>query len=257
MHFVGQQRVGRNHLGILSVHLNNQHAKKPEAGPDELARAIDQASNSSHTVDIICGDLNMARWKRNDGEHANWHDRTLSHLEERGFMPVADYVNECCFVAVHDSIAQTLHIKGSSWGERADKLGPDERKAFHKDFLEKVGAKQSSQDVHWPMSLALRVATSERASGLRQRTAEAKERRNKKKRELGYLPPPTTGSAASSSSSAAPAAPTNWADSGWYGRSSGSSSSWDWHSWHGRSSGSGEWSGSTWHSYPNWHSRSS
>ena len=257
VHFEGQQRVGRNHLGILSVHLNPHHAKKPEAGPDELARVIDQASNSSDTVDIICGDLNMARWKRNDGEHANWHDRTLSHLEERGFMPVADYVNECCFVAVHDSIAQTLHIKGSSWGERADKLGPDERKAFHKDFLEKVGAKQSSQDVHWPMSLALRVATSDRASGLRQRTPEAKERRNQKKRERGYLPPRATGSAASSSSSAAPAAPANWADSGWYGRSSGSSSSWDWHSWHGRSSGSGEWSGSTWHSYPNWHSRSS
>ena len=172
-------------------------------------------------------------------------------------MPVADYVNECCFVAVHDSIAQTLHIKGSSWGERADKLGPDEREAFCKDFLQKVGARKTSQDVHWPMSLALRVPTSERASGLRQRSAAAIEKRNQRKRERGYLPPRPTGSAASSSSSAAPAAPANWADSGWYGRSSGSSSSWDWHSWHGRSSGSGEWSGSTWHSYTNWHSRSS
>ena len=110
------------------------------------------------------------------------------------------------------------------------KLSPDEREAFHKDFLEKVGAKQSSQDVHWPMSLALRVATSDRASGLRQRTSEAKERRNAKKRAAGHLPPRITGSAASSSSSAAPAAPANWANWGWYGRSSGSSSSWDWHS---------------------------
>ena len=152
-------------------------------------------------------------------------------------MPVADYVNECCFVAAHDSIAQTLHIKGSSWGERADKLGPDEKEAFHKDFLEKVGAKQSSQDVHWPMSLALRVATSERASGLRQRTPEAIERRNQKKRKRGIWPWKANGSAASSSSWGAPAAPANWADSGWYGRSSGSSSSWDRHSWHGRSSG--------------------
>ena len=255
VHFEGQQRVGRNHLGILSVHLNNHHAKKPQAGPDELARAIDEASNSSHTVDIICGDLNMARWKSN--EHANWNDKTLSELEMRGFMPVADYVKECCFVAVHDSIAQSLHIKGSSWGEQTEKLDPEQREAFHKDFLKKVGAKTTSQDVHWPMSLALRVATSERASGLRQRTPEAKARRNEKKRQRGYFPWQATSTAASSSGSAARAARADLAsDSGWYGRSSGSSSSWNWHSWHGRSSGSGgEWSGSSW--YPNWHSRSS
>ena len=266
VHF-SKQRVGRDSLGILSLHLNNNHAKKPVAGIQELGRAIDQACgfSPSHTVDVICGDLNMARWKKsNDGEYAEWHEGTFNELELRGFMPVADYVNECCFVAVHDSIAQTLHIKGSSWGERSQRLDPDQREAFHKDFLQKVGAKKTSHDVHWPMSLALRVATSARASGLRQRTAEATERRNERKRQRGYLPPRRpTGSAASYSGSAAPAAPADWAsDSGWYGRSSGSatSSSWGWHShtfssWHGRSSGSGEWSGS-WHSDPNWHSRS-
>ena len=128
-------------------------------------------------------------------------------------MPVADYFKECCFVAVHDSIAQTLHIKGSSWGERSQKLPPDEAKGFRAGFLEQVGAKLTSQDVHWPMTLALRMHTSVRGSGLRQRTPAAIARRSEKKRQRGYLPPAEAGR---SSGSAPPA-----------GRSSGSSS-WQW-----------------------------
>ena len=67
--------------------------------------------NAKHSVDIICGDLNMARWsKQNKNE---WHEGTLEELEQRRFLPVSDYVNECCFVAVHERLMQTIHIKGS------------------------------------------------------------------------------------------------------------------------------------------------
>ena len=58
-----RKRVDRDALGILSLHLNNLHAKKPQAGVWEVGYTIDKACkfSSSHTVDIICGDLNMAR----------------------------------------------------------------------------------------------------------------------------------------------------------------------------------------------------
>ena len=181
-------RVGRKSLGVLSIHLNNVLAKKPLAGCWELGKTIETATNFSpnHTVDVICGDLNMARWSK---DHENtWHEGTLEELEKRRFLPVADYVNECCFVAVHERLIQTLHIKGSSWGEVAQRLETPQREAFHASFLEQVGAKPTSKDVHWPMSLALRMAVSGRASGLRQRTPGAVQRRNEKKRLRGYGP---------------------------------------------------------------------
>ena len=183
-----RKRVERSTLGILSLHLNNVHAKKTKAGPEEVGATIDKAVRfgDSCSVDLICGDLNMARWRKND--QAAWHEGTLNELEIRGFLPVADYVNECCFVAVHEDIAQTLHTKGSSWGERAQTLEPQQREAFWASFLEKVGAKPTSKDVHWPMSLAMRMAKSDRASGLRQRSKAAIDRRNERKRQRGILP---------------------------------------------------------------------
>ena len=209
-----RKRVNRDALGILSLHLNNFHAKKPQAGVLEVGETIDKACDfsPSHTVDIICGDLNMARWHKNDAD--KWHEGTLNELERRGFLPVADYVQECCFIAVHDSIAQSLHIKGSSWGERAEKLDTEQRTAFHASFLEQVGAKRTSKDVHWPMSLALRMPVSARASGLRQRSAAATERRNEKKRLRGFGPHGRSSGWNSGSGG-----------SGWDGRSSG------WRSW--------------------------
>ena len=271
VHF-NPQRVNRHSLGIMSLHLNNVHAKKPQAGYLEVGIAIDKACkfSSSHTVDVVCGDLNMARWSKSlsADQASQWHEGTLGELEKRGYIPVADYSEECCFVAVHDSIAQTLHIKGSSWGERAKTLDPDQQTAFGEEFLEKVGAKKTSHDVHWPMSLAIRMPTSARASGLRQRSAAAIERRNEKKRKRGFLPSSSSASAATYSGSAAPAAPVvGDYDSGWHGRSSGSatSSSSVWHNdWgsHGRSSGSAEWSGWRGRSsgsaeWSGWHGRSS
>ena len=107
-------------------------------GYQEVGITIDKACNSSssHTVDVVCGDLNMARWSKSlsDDQAANWHEGTLGELEKRGYIPVADYSDECCFVAVHDSIAQSLHIKGSSWGERTKTLDPAQQDAFHYAF---------------------------------------------------------------------------------------------------------------------------
>ena len=264
-----EKRVNLSSLGILSLRLNNILAKRTQAGYEEVGRTIDKAcafKPSSHTVDVICGDLNMARWRKDltDKEAANWNEGTLGELEARGYIPVADYTEECCFVAVHESIARSLHIKGSSWGERMKKLSPVQQKAFKAAFHEQVGANQTSKDVHWPMSLAIRMSTDVRASGLRQRTPAAQQRRNEKKRARGIL----FVRSASSSGSAAPAAPADRSHldsySNWYGRSSGSG---DWSGrrsesrWYGygrssgsgawRCSGSGEWWG--WHSHSDWH----
>lgn len=44
----------------------------------------------------------MARWK---GEAA-WHDGTLEELESRQHMPIGDYAQECCFIAIASRLAQ-------------------------------------------------------------------------------------------------------------------------------------------------------
>ena len=128
-------RVNRDTLGVLSLHLNNIHAKKPKAGYQEVGTTIDKACDLAR-VDVVCGDLNMARWIKkapgmSEEDAASWHEGTLGELTDRGFIPVADFADECCFVAVHDNIAQTLHIKGSSWGERSRRLPEDKVGEFH------------------------------------------------------------------------------------------------------------------------------
>ena len=65
-------------------------------------------------------------------------------------------------------------VRGSSWGERINGV-PE----FERNFLERCGAKATSKDVHWPMTLSIRAPTvgpdgaQLRGSGLRQRSAEA------------------------------------------------------------------------------------
>ena len=216
-----EPRVGFSSMGIVSIHLNNVHAKKTQAGYLQFGECIDSARQykSDRTVDIVCGDLNMARWSR--ASDALWHEGTLEELEKRGYHPVADYVNECCFIAVHDSLYQALHIKGSSWGQQVDKMKTEEeKKQFHADFLEQVGARKTSKDVHWPMSLALRmpVSATTRSSGLRQRSAAASARRNAKKRLRGFGPP---GRSSGSDTYYGRSSGSNW---GGDGRSSG----WRW-----------------------------
>ena len=131
-------------------------------------------------------------------------------------------------------------MKGSSWGERVAREEDDEaRQELRCSFLAKCGARATSQDVHWPMTLSLRVPVVNaegvqlRASGFRQRSDASTAARRAKKMARGYIRYPGQGDAAAQTA----------AETG-YGRSSGS---WEggqwardgWEAGAGRSSGSG------------------
>ena len=185
-------RLGFECLRIMSLHLHHITAKKAVAGPTAFAEAID-AGSAAGPLHLLAGDINMARWRREKADAAagvQWQEATLEVLEKRSFLPIADWEAECCFIAMRVEDVARLHVRGSSWGERS--AGADEaaRKEHWAGFLEQVGARPTSKDVHWPMSLALRVsATSgQRSSGLRRRSAEATARRNSKKAERGFGP---------------------------------------------------------------------
>ena len=101
VHF-DEPRAGRSKLGILSMHLNNERAKKREAAPADIASAIDEACELGE-IDIVCGDINQARWQSADHE---WHEGTLDALESRQYMPIADYGGDSCFIALHRSMVE-------------------------------------------------------------------------------------------------------------------------------------------------------
>ena len=84
--------------------MNNVHAKKRKAGPGEVGRVLDEAARWCK-IDVVCGDLNMARW---NGD-LEWHGGTLEHLASRDFMPIADYVGEMCFIAIARTLAEEHH----------------------------------------------------------------------------------------------------------------------------------------------------
>ena len=59
-------RLGLPTLVVMSIHLSCKYAKKPVAGPHALAEASDTAQRrlselGSPSLDIVCGDINMAR----------------------------------------------------------------------------------------------------------------------------------------------------------------------------------------------------
>jgi hypothetical protein len=59
-------RLGLPTLVVMSIHLCCKYAKKPVAGPHALAEALDTAQRrlselGSPSLDIVCGDINMAR----------------------------------------------------------------------------------------------------------------------------------------------------------------------------------------------------
>ena len=111
-----------------------------------------------------------------------WRESTLQTLRERGYEPVSDWGGECCFIGLRLEHTQRLQCRGSCWGERG--TGDDAWPAF----LTRCGDRTTSQDVRWPLSLALRWSTDERASGLRRRTAEGQLKRDQKKVARGILP---------------------------------------------------------------------
>ena len=202
-------RAGQKSLGILSVHLSNIVAKKPVAGPGCFAETID-AALAVGTVDLVCGDLNMAMYQRpgdmDQQQPLQWHETTLNILEERGFIPVADYGSECVFAAVHERHVHALKVAGSCWASREEGLSTEDAEAFRMDFLTTVGAKKTSKDVHWPLTVSLRApyAEGQRASGFRQRTKAADDRRREKK-AARWQPKATVAS--TTAAPAAPAAP--------------------------------------------------
>ena len=71
--FFDSARLGLTSLVVMSVHLSNIYAKRPVAGPHALELAYDAAMAACHGavrlgLDIVCGDINMAHWKK--AEHS-------------------------------------------------------------------------------------------------------------------------------------------------------------------------------------------
>ena len=184
-------RLGLKNVVVMSLHLNNIIAKKTVAGPQCLARAIDLALQKigqagRPSIDLICGDINGA----------STSDTALNALESRRLIPVALWAGECCLIGLRETLAQQLMVRGSCWGERGEDMTEEDRDAFHKKFLTRCGVKRlTSQDVHWPVQLHLRVmpGPGTRASGARSRTNAALHKRNAKKALRGYGPYPAQG----------------------------------------------------------------
>ena len=67
-----------------------------------VPKVIDEACELGK-IDIVCGDINQARWQSADHK---WHEGTLDALESRQYMPIADYGGDSCFIALHRSMVE-------------------------------------------------------------------------------------------------------------------------------------------------------
>ena len=162
-----EAQLGLQSIVVMSLHLNDRVAKKTLAGPQCLGAAIDAAvervaMRGRPSIDIICGDINMARAGR--GEDGLWLDSTLNALESRRLIPVADWSGDCCFIGLRETLVQQLHITGNCWGQKqsttaAPAAGTDSPVNTWDcpEFLERVGAGPGSHEVHWPYELHLRI----------------------------------------------------------------------------------------------------
>ena len=138
------------------------------------------------------------------------NDVAIDQLEERGFVVFGQssaVPEECCIWAFHERLLEQLVLKTSTWrSPQGAPLDFAELKAY-------VGANARSQDVHWPLSLAVRHKDK---NNDRKYSAKALAKRQEKKAKRGYTTwPPASWSGAGSSS----------------GRPSGWSSGWSWGSW--------------------------
>jgi len=115
-------------------------------------------------------------------QETEWRELTLETLRSRNFEPASDWGGECCFIGLRRDHMLRLQCRGSCWGQRGST--PAEVQAF----LAGCGARTTSQDVRWPVTLALRWSTDVRGSGLRQRTADGQLKRAQKKVARGILP---------------------------------------------------------------------
>ena len=125
--------MGLNSFVIMSVHLSNVYAKRPVAGPLALELAPDAAMAACKharrpSLDIVCGDINMARWQK--GSTQLWKDATYDIFEKRCILPVVDWSDECCGVASREAFVQQHLVKGSSWGEQLDEQTLRRKRTF-------------------------------------------------------------------------------------------------------------------------------
>ncbi len=125
-----------------------------------------------------------------------WNDKILDILEQQHMHVIVDRADDCCFIAASAVLHDTHRLSGSAWRKwRGEDMG-------NAEFLQYVGARLTSKDVHWPLTLALRLK--HERGGYRARTAAAPQRRNEKKARRGFGPlagrPCGSGGAASSSS---------------------------------------------------------
>ena len=112
-----------------------------------LQKAIDAAIKACEnarrpSLDIVCGDINMARWRK--GDAGIWHDTTYDVLELRGIIPVSDGRGECGFAGVRETWIQQLQIYGASWGQQLDGKPLAEQQDIYRNLLEQCGAKETS-----------------------------------------------------------------------------------------------------------------
>ena len=132
-------------------------------------------------VDLVCGDINMARWPKDDPHshahrtltpHSNpllaapaavlsrplpsdtalkltpgrscgcpkedphskgWRANVMEAFTSNHMVPVSDVSNDCCFIAAHDELRESHHVRGTSWAHR---IGNSEEKWL--EFSRKV-----------------------------------------------------------------------------------------------------------------------
>ena len=101
----------------MSLRLSNVYAKRPMAGPQALQEAMDAAIKACEdagrpSLDIACGEINMARWKTGNSEL--WHDATYDVHETRGIIQISDWRRECCFVGVCEPTASSSSAERST-----------------------------------------------------------------------------------------------------------------------------------------------
>ena len=93
----------------------------------------------------------------------------MDELEKRGVM-VYSTTAECCLWAFHERVLRSHVLKSNRWRTQAQ-------------LLEYVGARATSQDVHWPLSLSLRPL---RFKNYRQRSRAKHPARLDKKTAAGH-----------------------------------------------------------------------
>ena len=129
-------RLGLNSLVIMSVHLN---AKKPVAGPRALEQAIDAAIKACQdagrpALDIVCGDINMARLPLSSHDNFGRSSGSLKHYAShdnfgRSSGSLLLRVGPCCSTLRRAALAQrcssVLHSSAlHSAAPRLGQIGP-------------------------------------------------------------------------------------------------------------------------------------